>query len=74
MTSTLLWDLADLFQREARDADIEGDAWEADRLWECAGELGERAMQTEIEESLVETGTRACPTREGASLCAALSE
>jgi hypothetical protein len=50
MKSTLLWDLADLFQREARDAEIAGDEDECDRLDDIAGDLGSRALLTEEEE------------------------
>lgn len=45
MTPHLLADLADLFTREAFEADHAGDADEAERLWEIAHELHEAAME-----------------------------
>jgi len=38
----LLAELSDLFSREAIEADMRGDADEADRLWDVADELHER--------------------------------
>lgn len=44
MKTQLLADLAHLFTLEARDADLNGDNAESDRLWEIAQEIFERAL------------------------------
>jgi hypothetical protein len=45
MNSLLLSDLAHLFTLEAHHADMRGDAEEAERLWEIAQEIFERALR-----------------------------
>lgn len=47
MSPSILLELSDLFTREALEADLQGDADEADRFWDISDEIHARFVEAE---------------------------